>query len=168
MRDSAFKRSLAKLPAKAVVRVSDVGGALTLDGDAARPAVFIAGGIGITPFLSILRHVAHEKQTRNITLFYSNRRLQDAAFLTELEAIASADIGLTFVPAMTATEISGQGWVGETGRIDEAMLRRHIPDLKAPIYSLAGPPAMVEAVRNLLSKLGVPRRDIRFEAFRGY
>src|SRR3954471_17859544 len=84
MRDSGFKRALAALPVGASVRLEGPAGLMTLHEDAARPAVFLAGGIGITPFLSMVRDARARRLSHRIVLFYSNRRPQDAAFLGEL------------------------------------------------------------------------------------
>lgn len=87
MRDSAFKRALGKLPVGAGITIEGPSGSLTLHQDRARPAVFIAGGIGITPFMSILRQAAHDHLAQRLVLLYSNRRPEDAAFLAELQAL---------------------------------------------------------------------------------
>ena len=81
MRDTAFKRVLKSMPAGGRVGLRGPMGNFTLDGADARPAVFLAGGIGITPFVSMSRQPAHDRLARDIWLFYSNRRPEDAAFL---------------------------------------------------------------------------------------
>ncbi len=168
MRDTAFKRVLKALPMKNSIRVSGVGGAMTLHDDPVRPVVFLAGGIGITPFLSMARHAAYAKLPHKITLFYSNRRPEDAAFLDELQQLAQTSPDFRLVATMTAMGPSAKPWQGETGTINEAMLRRHIPDVRLPIYYLAGPAAMVAAMRVVLEKMGVASKDIRYEEFYGY
>ena len=91
MRDSAFKRVLKSAAAGTPVRIEGPNGLMVLHEDAARPAVFLAGGIGVTPFLSMARHAAKEKRPHQILLFYSNRRPEDAAFLEELERLEQAN-----------------------------------------------------------------------------
>ncbi len=85
MRDSAYKRAIKSLAIGSLVRLEGPSGSLTLHGDRTRPAVFIAGGIGITPFMSILRQAANDQLGQRILLLYSNRRPEDAAFLGELQ-----------------------------------------------------------------------------------
>ncbi|HJX06341.1 MAG TPA: FAD-dependent oxidoreductase, partial [Candidatus Nanoarchaeia archaeon] len=82
---SAFKRSLYEIPLGSEVDIHDIMGAFLLPSDSSKHAVFIAGGIGITPFISMLRHVKEEKLDYNITLFYSNRNKESTAFYEELQ-----------------------------------------------------------------------------------
>ena len=134
----------------------------------ARPAVFLAGGIGISPFRSMLRRTAKEELPHRIFLFYSNRRPEDAPFLNELGALQREIPHYTFVPTMTAIETSHRRWRGETGWIDRDMLCRYVGDLTAPIYYIAGPPAMVQSMQARLTEAGIHEQAIRTEAFAGY
>jgi len=168
MRDSAYKNALNSLQNGAEVRIDGPFGALTLRSDASRPAIFLAGGIGITPFVSILRQAAHDRLIRDFVLIYSNRRPEDAAYLDELQQIEREYAGLHLVATMTQAAQSGHKWCGETGHINAALLQRHIADLAAPIYYLAGPPALVESMRDTLSELGVKDADVVSEEFYGY
>jgi ferredoxin-NADP reductase len=166
MRDTAFKRVLGNLTEGAELMLEGPQGSLFLHENAARPAIFIAGGIGITPFRSIVLDALARKLPHRMTLLYSNRRPEDAPFLKELQALASETF--TFVPTMTQVEGSHEPWRGERGYIDPAMLDRHVPRDGEPIYYLAGPQAMVTTMRDILEKVGVSRDDIRFEEFSGY
>jgi len=87
MRDTAFKRSLKKVPLTTKVKIGSAAGSFTLYKNPAKPAVFLAGGIGITPFLSILRQSDYDRLPHRLYLFYSNRRPEDAAFLDTLHAL---------------------------------------------------------------------------------
>jgi len=168
MRDTAFKRALRAAPAGFRVRLDGPSGRLTLHEDPARPAVFLAGGIGVTPFMSIVRHAAHATLPHRLWLFYSNRRPEDAPFLGELRQLATAHPGFRFVPTMTGMEGSSLPWKGETGAIGAPLLGRHLEGVKSPIYYLAGPPGMVMGMQHLLDRLGVPEGDVRDEEFYGY
>lgn len=168
MRDTAFKRTLARSAEGATVRLEGPAGELTLHEDSTRPAVFVAGGIGITPFLSIVRDADHRHLSHDITLFYSNRRRQDAPFLDELEALARKNAKFRLVATMTAPEEAIGDSQMESGLIDQAMLNRHLPDIREPVYYLAGPSGMVTAMRRLLGEVGVMPVDIRSEEFYGY
>jgi ferredoxin-NADP reductase len=162
MRDTAFKRVLKKAPPGTPVEIDGPAGFMVLHEDAARPAVLLAGGIGITPFLSMARDAAHRRLPHRIVLFYGNRRPQDAAFLEELGSIENPNYRL--VAAMS----EAPEWRGEKGFIDRAMLGRHLPELKAPVYYFAGPPAMAMAMQQMLSGAGVADDDMRSEEFYGY
>jgi ferredoxin-NADP reductase len=168
MRDSQFKRILATLPVGAHAKLEGPFGSFTLDEDRNRSAVFIAGGIGITPFRSILRDELPAVERAPIALFYSNPRPQDAAFLDELQALAAKTTRFILIAMMTKMQGSAIAWRGETGRITPRLLERHTRKLAAPIYYVVGPPAMVEGIREMLASLGIRESDVRSEEFFGY
>jgi ferredoxin-NADP reductase len=164
LRDSAFKRSLSALPLGAEVDVEEPKGSFVLPEETDRAYVFIAGGIGITVFRSMLRFIADEGLAHRITLVYSNRDRESTAFLDELAELDSALPNLTLVLTMT----QDPGWNGETRRIDADFLGDHLGELGAFTYLIAGPPTMVEAVSETLSASGVPEEHILAQRFSGY
>ncbi|MGB7436093.1 MAG: FAD-dependent oxidoreductase [Candidatus Acidiferrum sp.] len=168
MRDSAFKRVLAAFPPGTELKLDGPMGSFTLHRNTAKAAVFLAGGIGITPFLSIVRQAAKEKLPHQLYLFYSNRRPEDAPFLAGLQDLSQSNPHFIFIPSMTEMERSKRNWLGERGFIDREMLVKHFSDLNGPIYYVAGPPAMVAAMQQMLAKAGVSEDDIRTEEFSGY
>ena len=168
MRDSAFKRALKSLPVGSPAKLEGPFGSLTLHNDRARPAVFIAGGIGITPFMSILRQAAKGQLPQRLLLLYSNRRPEDAAFLAELQQLEQQNKNFRLVATMTEMSKSSRPWEGEAGLINEDLVKRVASDLPAPIYYLAGPPAMVEGMRQTLNRASINDDDIRSEEFFGY
>ena len=168
MRDTAFKRVFRTLPLKSDVRMSGPFGSFTLHSDASRPAVFLVGGIGITPFRSIILQATHDKLAHKLWLFYSNHRPEDAAYLDELRDVEHQNPNYKFIGAMTDMPKSQRPWQGETGHITPQMLTKWIRDLQRPIYYTAGPPNMVAAMRQLLTSNGIGDDDIRTEEFTGY
>jgi ferredoxin-NADP reductase len=168
MRDTAFKRVLRALPIGASVKIDGPSGYFTLHRNPTRPAVFLAGGIGITPFLSMARQAAHDRLSQQLYLFYGNRRPEDAAFLDVLAALTKTNSRFHFIPSMSEMEKSLREWTGEIGFIDQEMLHRYLPALQGPTYYVAGPPAMVAAMRQTLTTAGVDEDDIRTEEFSGY
>jgi ferredoxin-NADP reductase len=88
MRDTAFKRSLKKVPLGTAVKMDSAMGSFTLHKNPAKPAVFLAGGIGITPFSGIVRQADHDRAPHKLYLFYSNRRPEDAPFMEVLQKAA--------------------------------------------------------------------------------
>ena len=179
MRDTAFKRVLRDMPLGTAVQFDGPMGSMTLQNDTSRPAVLLAGGIGITPFISMVRHAAHEKLPHRIYLFYSNRRPADAPFLRELNDLQNEDQNYHLIPTMTQAD--EEQWDGEVGYIDGALLRKYLAAeaggasgapatdvLAAPIYYLAGPPAMTTAMRGMLNAAGVDDDYIKSEEFSGY
>lgn len=168
MRDTAFKRVLKSMPLGTAVAIDGPSGSLTLHKNSSKPAVFLAGGIGITPFLSILRQAAQEKLPQQLFLFYSNRRPEDACFLDTLNELQKTNPNFRFVPTMTEVGNSHQKWIGQTGFIDGSMLANRLSSMQGPIYYIAGPPAMVAAMRQMIVATGADEDDIRTEDFLGY
>jgi ferredoxin-NADP reductase len=101
MRDTAFKRSLKKVPLGTEVRIGPAMGSFTLHKNSAKAAVFLAGGIGITPFLSILRQANHDRLPHKLYLFYSNRRPEDTAFLEALQLLERSNPNFLLICTMT-------------------------------------------------------------------
>jgi len=168
VRDSAFKRVLEKLEPGAEVFLEGPMGSFTLHQNASKPAVFLSGGIGITPFLSMARQAAHERLPHRIHLFYSNHRPEDSAFLDSLAAMEKANPRFRMIATMTNIDRSAMTWSGETGFIDALMVRRYIENLHGPIFYIAGPPEMVDAMHRMLLEAGVDPDDVRSEEFAGY
>ena len=187
IRDTAFKRILKNLPINSETMIAGPDGSFCLHKDAFRPAVFLIGGIGITPVFSILKNVTYEKLPHRLFLFYSNKRLEDAAFLEELRNLEKENNNFKLVATMTAPtarpdrsggegrspdqsvgEKSKQAWLGETGFINKEMIQKYLKDLNSPIYYMSGPPMMVKAMRELAEKIGISNDNIKFEEFAGY
>ena len=166
MRPTAFKDSLRSLPLGTKVKIEGPNGNMVLHEDPSRPAVLLAAGIGITTFRGMLEWATERKLPHQFTLFYSNRTPALTAFLDDLEAWSKRNPNIRLVP--TLTDSTDPAWRYERGRVDEAMLSKYVPDLARPIYYLAGPPRMVEALKGLLLNRGVSRDGIRFESFSGY
>jgi AhpD family alkylhydroperoxidase len=133
-----------------------------------RPVVFLAGGIGITPFHSIVRQATYDKAPHPIWLFYSNRRPEDAPFLGLFEECAKVNPRFHFIATMTQIEKSRRNWTGGTGFVTRSLLAQYLPAMQGPIYYLAGPPAMVAAMRHVVADAEVDEDDIRTEEFSGY
>jgi ferredoxin-NADP reductase len=168
IRDTAFRRALSILPIGSEVRIEGPMGSFTLHNNTARPAVLLAGGIGIAPFLSILAHAAAQRLRHPIFLFYANRYLEDAAFIDALGKLERANSRFRFVPTFTRMTKTYRGWKGETGHISGEMLSTHVGTLRGPIFYVAGPPTMVAAARRTLIEAAVDEDDIRTEEFAGY
>ena len=168
MRDTAFKRVLATMPIGTPVKIEGPSGDLTLPADVNRTVVFLAGGIGITPFRSMAVHAAKKKLAQKIVLFYSNRRPEDASFIDELQALEMENSNYRLVATMTKMEASDRTWSGEVGKIDAGMLTRYLKDAVSPIYYIAGPPEMVKGLRQIIGETGAKDDEIRTEEFSGY
>ncbi len=168
MRDTAFKRVLKTMEPGTEVTLNAPHGSFTLHNNVSVPAVFLTGGIGITPVRSIVLQAIHDKVSHRILVFYSNRKPEDAAFLDDMMESHNTNPNYIFVGTMTQMEKSCREWHGETGVISKAMLLKFIDDLTLPIYYIDGPPTMVNSMRQILSEAGVDDDNIRTEEFSGY
>jgi ferredoxin-NADP reductase len=165
IRESAFKRSLAELPVGAPVEVEAPKGNFLLPEETDRPYVFIAGGIGITVFRSMLRFIAEERLPHRVTLVYSSRDRESTAFLDELEELDRTNPDFRLVLTVTGDP----SWDGEKRRVGAELLRDHLDgDLAGYTYLVAGPPPMVDGIVDALREAGVPDDRIRPDRFSGY
>jgi ferredoxin-NADP reductase len=164
LRDSAFKKTLAELEVGEEVEVEPPKGDWALPEDTSRPYVFVAGGIGITPYHSMLRYIADTGQPYGVTLVYSNRDRESAPFLDELHEYERTLPNFRLVLTMT----DDSGWEGETRHIDAEMLRDHLGDLGSSTFLVTGPPPMVESVAEKLTAAGVSEEQVLPERFSGY
>lgn len=165
LRDSAFKRSLVELPIGAEVELEEPKGNFLLPEDTTQPYVFLAGGIGITVFRSMLRYIAEEDLPHRVTLIYSNRDRDSTPFLDELSALEQTRGNFQLVLTMTEEP----SWSGETRRIGPELLRDHLADdLRSYAYLVAGPPPMVDASVETLHTAGIPEERVSADRFSGY
>jgi ferredoxin-NADP reductase len=166
MRKTVFKNALQAAALGTKFVVSRARGSFTLHKDVTRPAVFLAGGIGIAPIRSLLQQAAQERLGRQLYLFYSNRATDDAAFLEELESLGAQNRNFIFVPTVTGQRTLA--WPYEKGHINHEMLKRYLVGLRGPVYYIAGPSGMVTATTSLLNRAGVSEDDIKTEEFGDY
>jgi ferredoxin-NADP reductase len=167
---SAFKRTLAEAPLGLPVDLDGPYGSFTLHQNVSKPAVFLAGGIGITPFHSIIGDVSERRVSRPLTLIYSNRTAHDVAWLADLEAWARVNPNFRLVATLTAPR-PGEAWTHDTGRVDKPFLASHLgapSDLANTIFYVAGPGRFVTAMQALLPEVGADPDNIRAEEFPGY
>jgi ferredoxin-NADP reductase len=165
LRDSAFKRTLRELPVGAEVDVEPPKGKFVLPDDMSRPLVFVAGGIGITVFRSMLRFIREEGLPYRVTLIYSCRDRESAAFLDELQELERELPNFRLVLTMT----DDADWEGETRRIDAAFFNDYLgQNLNEYTFMVAGPPGMVEGMQSALAEAGVEEENIIASRFSGY
>ncbi|HYL96813.1 MAG TPA: FAD-dependent oxidoreductase, partial [Terriglobales bacterium] len=126
MRDTAFKRSLKTIPLGTELKIDGPMGSFTLHKNSTKPAAFLAGGIGITPFMSIVSQAAHDRLPHPLYLFYSNHRPEDAPFLDFLRRLEQDNPNYHFIPTMTQMDKSKRPWNGERGYVDSAMLIKYL------------------------------------------
>jgi propane monooxygenase reductase subunit len=137
-------------------------GVFTLRDNPGAELVFVGGGAGMAPILSLLRSMAERGIDRKATFFYGARRRRDLCFEDELRALAAELPDFRYVPALSET--GDEGWDGETGLITD-VLKRAGPDLAGADAYVCGPPPMVEAALELLPALGVDGKRIFYDKF---
>lgn len=163
IRASGFKMALRDLPLGSDFEIEGPGGDFLLPADTRRRLVFLTGGIGITPFMSMSRWAMEEELPYRITLVYSNRNRDSAAYLGELEEYAQSD---NYDLVLTMTD--DPEWKGERGLVDAGFLERHLDSPTECRFMSAGPPNMVQALSGELEKLGVDEGMVRADNFAGY
>lgn len=168
MRGSEFKNALAAMPIGSRAELDGPFGSLTLNSSLGRPAVFIAGGIGITPFMSILRQAVRDQLPQRFILIYSNHRPEVAPFLAELRKLEHQVRNFLFLPTMTRMNGAGLSWTGRAGHIDRELVVRVKNEASTAMYYVAGSPSMVAGMRQLLANAAINDDDMRSEEFYGY
>jgi propane monooxygenase reductase component len=145
------------------LKVTGPYGVFTLRDTSPRRLVFIGGGAGMAPILSLLRAMGEQRVQRPAVYYYGARRRQDLFHLEELEALAAEVPDLRFVPALSE-EDGDAGWTGETGLITDVVdrLEGELADVDAYV---CGPPPMVDAAIALLTRRGVPESHIYYDKF---
>jgi len=151
---STFKKKLFSLKEGKRIEVSDIDGDFIVD-DLTKEYVFIAGGIGITPFHSILKQLDHEKKQITVTLLYSNRD-QNVVFKEELDAFAQNNPNIHIA------------YIYSPEHIDEKKIQELVPDLQKPVFYVSGPEPMVESLGNTLKEMGVKEENLKQDWFPGY
>lgn len=160
--DSGFKKTLNELPISSEVELGPITGMFTLPENPSKPLVFIAGGIGITPFMSMLNYIREEKLPYKVTLIYSNRNQSSTAYLKYLQQLTIPDFKLI----LTMTD--DPNFKGEKRIINSEFIKEYFPNVNGNYYMVVGPPAMVEAVEKALIEAGVKNEFIKKENFTGY
>jgi ferredoxin-NADP reductase len=161
---SSFKQALINLKKGDVVRSTRLGGDFTLPTNANTPLLLIAGGIGITPFRSMLDDLVRRKETRDIVLIYGARS-EESLVYGELIESAKRTLKLECIPVISEATPS---WGGEAGIITVDTISRHVPDITTRKIYISGPSLMVEGLHDQLIKSGIKRNHIVKDYFSGY
>lgn len=168
IRDTPFKKKLASLDVGSHVNVTAPLGRFVLHEDYSKNAVFLSGGIGVTPFRSMIKYSTDKQLPLKIAMFDSNRNLENILYKKEFDECADLDANLKIVYTL---DVSDNDWKGERGFIDKAMLTRYLSptELDNSIFYICGPPAMLNAMKKLLQEdLDIPKERMKVEEFIGY
>jgi len=161
---SVFINNLWSLSPGSKLYVSKPMGSLTLHKDNSIPAVFISGGIGITPVRSIIEEVVNKKLSHEIKMFYSNKKEAQVAFMNDFMKWSNEIKNLEFIPIIEDRE--NKNWKNEFGPIDMSMLNKYLENFKNKIYYITGPSIMVDSIKDLLINQQVNKENIRTEIFK--
>jgi ferredoxin-NADP reductase len=164
-RPSAFKRALLEMKPGDVIHAAQLAGSFTLPGDPAEKLVFIAGGIGVTPFRSMIQDLLDRGEARPIVFFYGNNTINDIAY-GELFERAEWELGVKTIYAVA--DGSAEGANVHRGFIDPDLVQREVPDYLERTFYLSGPRAMVVRFQKVLRDLGVSRARIKVDFFPGF
>lgn len=165
MRGSGFKETLRHATLGYEINIGTPLGHFVMPNDETRRHVFIAGGIGITPYRSILRYAVDTKKEIDAVLLYFNHSSADIVFGQELGEIARQMPTFSLVHILSNPE---PGWKGEKGKLDEALLRKWVPDLDRRLFWISGSPPMVTSYKELITQAGVKAEAARIDSFTGY
>ena len=167
--ESGYKKTLDELKPGDVIEGEGPNGSFVLNESAKNQQVFLAGGIGITPFRSIIKYASDKGLTIPIHLIYSNSTVEQITYRKELTELASKYSSFLKIDmTVSKPEESREKWTGIVGRIDENLITKLTSSYVKPTYWLCGPPPMVDALEISLSKLKIPGNQIILEKFTGY
>lgn len=162
---SIFKQKLASLHNGEEVSFWGPSGSFILPEEESIPLVFLSGGIGITPFHSMLTYLAKTNSSRLVTLLASFSTDEEMVFYDELRAIGKSHPNVKIIYSLTHPTTS---WIGETGRITQKMLQQYVSDLPTSLVYVSGPDPFVKAMVATVQTMGIPKEHIKQDTFPGY
>ncbi len=164
---SSFKKSLISMQAGDKIVATGLAGDFVLPKDKNEKLVFLAGGIGITPFRSMIQYLLDNGEKREVALLYSNKKISDVAYRETFD-LAEKNLGIKTVYAATSPEENISSSPNFVRRIDEKTISEKVPDYRERIFYLSGPRGMVDAFDDTLRKMGVGKKQIKKDFFPGF
>jgi len=165
---SEFKKRLFELKESERVQFFGPIGTFCLRNDGHPKYIFIAGGIGMTPFHSIIRYISEKKLPVSVTLFASFSLPEERMYANELLPITNKNQNIRLVYTVTKSVESEEKWEGETMRISEELIRKYSDDITKQMYYIAGSGTMVNETKRFLESMGISKEKINVEEFIGY
>ena len=166
-RSSSYKQSLLAMNPDSEIVAGQLSGDFTLPKNPKQRLVFIAGGIGITPFRSMIKYLLDTRQKRPITVFYANRTASEIVY-SDILTRAQRELGIKTIYALTDRNAIPAGWKGKVGYITAHMIKAEVPFYRDCIYYLSGPNAMVNSFEETLQRMGVSNDHIKTDFFPGF
>ncbi|TSC59696.1 MAG: hypothetical protein LiPW15_716 [Parcubacteria group bacterium LiPW_15] len=164
---SSFKKYLSALKPGDTIAASNLAGDFILPGNKNKKLVFIAGGIGVTPFRSMIKYLLDRNEKRDITIIYSAKSPKEFAYMDIFEE-AKEKLGIKTIYCISDSPNVPEGWAGPVGIVDMALIVKEVPDFKDRTFYVSGPRSMTTSFEDNLKKTGVPGRRIRVDFFPGF
>lgn len=164
---STFKFKIAGFQLGSAAMIGNIGGDFTLPKNTGRKLAFIAGGIGVTPFRSMVKYMTDMHEHRDTVLMFSNKKAGEIAYRDIFDGAAAANIGFRVIYTLTERPVPSD-WKDEVGVLDAAMIQKHVPDYKERLFYLSGPHGMVDTFVHTLQAMGVSRFNIKTDYFPGF
>lgn len=163
---SSYKKAMVSMQENQKIIVSELSGDFVLPKDLSKPLVFIAGGIGIAPYRSMIQYIVDKNLHADIILFYVNRTKDEIAFQDIFQK--GEDHGVKTIYALTDTAQVPSDWQGKIGHFTPALIQETVPDYKNRLFYVSGPQLMVKNIENLLLVMGLSKKNIKTDFFPGY
>lgn len=158
--ESAFKQNILAMNEGDTLIIKGPMGHVTLPENVNQSIAFLVAGVGITPARSMIKYEERKGGERPITLLYANKTKDSIAFHEELK-----DVKLqTYKPVFTLTKEEGE-WDGDTGRINEDMIRNHVDDIENTMYYIVGTQVFVDSMKEILENMNISKENIQFDNF---
>lgn len=164
---SSFKKTLFSLKKEDRVIAGNLAGDFVLPNDENKKLVFILGGIGITPFRSIVKYLLDNNKKIPVVVFYSNKNKSDIVYKDLLDE-AEKKLNIKIIYNLTELENIPKDWKGEKGRLNKDLIEKYVSDYKERVYYLSGPHTMVSGFEEVLYKMGIKKTNIKKDFFPGY
>lgn len=164
---SSFKKALLKMNNSTKLSASQLAGDFVMPDDKNKKLAFIAGGIGVTPYRSMVKYLLDKNEQRDIALIYSDKRPTNLAY-KDIFSEAAHRLKAKVTYTLTDQSSVPAGWQGQTGKISAEMIKRQIPDYSERLFYISGPQAMVHDTKHLLKNIGVAGHHIKTDFFSGY
>lgn len=163
---SSFKKTMLAMNKSDEIIAAQLAGDFVLPRDPRQKCVLIAGGIGVTPFRSMLKHLLDTKRRRPVILFYANRRIEEIVYKDVFDR-AEQELGIRTIYTLTDSANVPATWAGKIGRVDAQLIKSSVPDYRQCVFYLSGSRGMVDSFRETLAGMGVPSSQIKTDFFAG-
>lgn len=164
---SSYKKAMGVMDGKVEIVAAQLAGDFVLPADPTQKIVFIAGGIGVTPFRSMIKYLLDTHQRRSIVMFYSNKSFGDIVYKDVFDQ-AEKVLGIRTIYTVSDRRGLPPNWVGLSGRLQPQWILKYVPDYRSRLFYISGPIDMIDSFKSALHQLGVPPSQIKVDYFSGF